>query len=69
MIDEARVIQHEEKEGTDEQGYWWLNAKSSKGWDPANWQVGQTQAYSLRNENGSRKKSPGTFVRPRSETW
>lgn len=61
MIDEARVIQHEEKEGTDEQGYWWLNAKSSKGWDPANWQVGQTQAYSLYNENGSKKKIHRNF--------
>lgn len=62
MIDEARVIQHEEKEGTDEQGYWWLTADPDI-WDPTDCPVGKTEYYTLLNEKGHRRRIPRNFLK------
>ena len=57
----ASVIQHEEKEGAGEQGYWWLNANPTI-WRFANLPVGETQAYTLYTENGNKRRIFKNFL-------
>lgn len=47
--------------GEDERGYWWLNA-NPKIWSVASIAVGETQSYTLYNENGNKRRIFQNFL-------
>ncbi|MDD4518868.1 MAG: AAA family ATPase, partial [Limnochordia bacterium] len=46
---------------TDNQGYWWLNA-SPKIWSYSEIEIGETQSYTLHNDNGNKRRIFQNFL-------
>lgn len=63
-VEEANFPLHDDEKCN----YWWLNA-NPKIWSFSDIAVGETQVYTLYNENGNKRRIFRVFLMQKSEMW